>query len=114
VIFTCDVSVLHDLGCTKAVLGGLKSVESTENHGSEKAGVGGSTPSLSRDCRSPRLPLRRVWLTKEEEEGYYYGFANEGLWPLCHIAHSDHSSVRRIGSTTGEQMSALLKLCPVQ
>src|SRR5678815_1455273 len=31
--------------------------------------------------------LRRVWLTQEEEEGYYYGFANEGLWPLCHIAH---------------------------
>jgi alpha,alpha-trehalose-phosphate synthase [UDP-forming] len=32
--------------------------------------------------------LRRVWLTKEEEEGYYYGFSNEGLWPLCHIAHT--------------------------
>lgn len=31
--------------------------------------------------------LRRIWLTKEEEKGYYYGFANEGLWPLCHIAH---------------------------
>jgi alpha,alpha-trehalose-phosphate synthase [UDP-forming] len=36
----------------------------------------------------PRYVLRRVWLTKEEEEGYYYGFANEGLWPLCHIAHT--------------------------
>ncbi len=32
--------------------------------------------------------LRRVWLTPEEEEGYYYGFSNEGLWPLCHIAHT--------------------------
>jgi len=32
--------------------------------------------------------LRRVWLTAEEEQGYYYGFANEGLWPLCHIAHA--------------------------
>lgn len=30
--------------------------------------------------------LRRVWLTPEEERGYYYGFANEALWPLCHIA----------------------------
>ena len=30
--------------------------------------------------------LRRLWLTKEEEQGYYYGFANEGLWPLCHVA----------------------------
>ena len=36
----------------------------------------------------PRYTLRRVWLTKSEEEGYYYGFANEGLWPLCHIAHT--------------------------
>src|ERR1700716_1155486 len=36
----------------------------------------------------PQYTLRRVWLTKEEEQGYYYGFANEGLWPLCHIAHT--------------------------
>ena len=35
----------------------------------------------------PAYQLRRVWLTDEEEQGYYYGFANEGLWPLCHIAH---------------------------
>ena len=31
--------------------------------------------------------LRRLWLTGEQEQGYYYGFANEGLWPLCHVAH---------------------------
>jgi trehalose-6-phosphate synthase len=36
----------------------------------------------------PHYTLRRVWLTKEEEEGYYLGFANEGIWPLCHIAHT--------------------------
>src|SRR5467141_311994 len=36
----------------------------------------------------PRYTLRRVWLSKEEEDGYYYGFANEGLWPLCHIVHT--------------------------
>jgi trehalose 6-phosphate synthase len=36
---------------------------------------------------APRYRLRRVWLSEEEEAGYYYGFANEGLWPLCHIAH---------------------------
>jgi trehalose 6-phosphate synthase len=35
---------------------------------------------------NPAYMLRRVWLTEEEQEGYYYGFANEGLWPLCHIA----------------------------
>jgi trehalose 6-phosphate synthase len=33
----------------------------------------------------PRYTLRRVWLTKEQEDGYYYGLANEGLWPLCHM-----------------------------
>jgi trehalose 6-phosphate synthase len=36
----------------------------------------------------PRYTLRRVWLSKEEEAGYYDGFANEGLWPLCHTAHT--------------------------
>ena len=36
----------------------------------------------------PAYSLKRVWLTKEEEDGYYYGFANEGLWPLCHITHN--------------------------
>jgi trehalose 6-phosphate synthase len=32
--------------------------------------------------------IRRVWLTREQERGYYYGFSNEGLWPLCHLAHA--------------------------
>ncbi|MBI2934595.1 MAG: trehalose-6-phosphate synthase [Chloroflexi bacterium] len=36
----------------------------------------------------PKYQLRRVWLTKEEEEGYYYGFSNQALWPLCHIAYT--------------------------
>jgi trehalose 6-phosphate synthase len=35
----------------------------------------------------PRYTLRRVWISKEEEQGYYYGFSNEGLWPLCHLTH---------------------------
>lgn len=38
--------------------------------------------------KSPQYSLRRVWLTPEEEEGFYFGFSNEGLWPLCHIAHT--------------------------
>ena len=37
---------------------------------------------------APAYTLKRVWLTEQEEEGYYYGFSNEGLWPLCHIAHT--------------------------
>lgn len=36
---------------------------------------------------NPSYQLRRLWLSDREEQGYYYGFANEGLWPLCHIAH---------------------------
>ena len=35
----------------------------------------------------PGYTLRRLWLTEEEAKQYYEGFANEGLWPLCHEAH---------------------------
>ncbi|MCI0461513.1 MAG: trehalose-6-phosphate synthase [Gemmataceae bacterium] len=52
---------------------------------------------------NPTYTLRRVWLSKAEEEGYYYGFANEALWPLCHIAYtrprfdaSDWEQYRRV------------------
>jgi trehalose 6-phosphate synthase len=34
----------------------------------------------------PRYTLKRIWLDKKEIEGYYYGFSNEVLWPLCHMA----------------------------
>jgi trehalose 6-phosphate synthase len=36
----------------------------------------------------PSYTLRRVWLSKEEEQGYYYGTANEAIWPLCHTAYT--------------------------
>jgi len=36
----------------------------------------------------PTYSLRRLRLSQEEEQGFYYGFSNEGLWPLCHIAHA--------------------------
>ncbi|RYY98426.1 MAG: trehalose-6-phosphate synthase [Chitinophagaceae bacterium] len=35
-----------------------------------------------------KYTLRRIWITKEQEQHFYYGFSNEGLWPLCHIAHT--------------------------
>jgi trehalose 6-phosphate synthase len=35
----------------------------------------------------PNYTLKRVWLSAEEEQGFYYGFANEGVWPLCHLAY---------------------------
>jgi trehalose 6-phosphate synthase len=36
----------------------------------------------------PSYTLRRVWLTREEEDGYYYGASNNAIWPLCHIAYA--------------------------
>lgn len=36
----------------------------------------------------PEYMLRRVWLTRQEESGYYYGLANGAIWPLCHIVHT--------------------------
>jgi trehalose 6-phosphate synthase len=36
----------------------------------------------------PAYVLRRMWLTPEEERGYYYGLANNALWPLCHIVYA--------------------------
>jgi trehalose 6-phosphate synthase len=47
-----------------------------------------ATDRLRVPPEDPRYTLRRVWLSDDEEEGYYYGFSNEGLWPLCHIAHT--------------------------
>ncbi len=43
---------------------------------------------------NPRYTLRRVWLDREIESRYYYGMANEGLWPLCHV--SFHRPVFRL------------------
>jgi trehalose 6-phosphate synthase len=48
----------------------------------------------------PEYTLRRIWLTQEEEAGYYYGFANEGLWPLCTLPMFVPSSGTAIGNTT--------------
>lgn len=52
---------------------------------------------------NPTYQIRRVWFSKEEELGYYYGFSNEGLWPLCHMAYtrpvfrtSDFEHYRRV------------------
>ncbi len=59
-------------------------------HGSGDADVE-TSDGKGKLCVPPEEPLytlKRVWLGKEEEEGYYYGFSNEGLWPLCHITYT--------------------------
>jgi trehalose 6-phosphate synthase len=54
---------------------------------------------------NPQYRLRRVWLSAREHRGYYSGFANEGLWPLCHRAHvqpvfrsSDYETYRAVNA----------------
>jgi alpha,alpha-trehalose-phosphate synthase [UDP-forming] len=56
--------------------------------GSEDASVVDQQDHIRVPPDDPRYTLRRIWLSAEEEAGYYDGFANEGLWPLCHIAHT--------------------------
>ena len=56
--------------------------------GSEDANFVDAHDRLRVPPDEPRYTLRRVWLSQEEEQGYYEGFANEGLWPLCHMAHT--------------------------
>lgn len=56
-------------------------------HGSADRDVVDKRSHVGVPPEHPAYEIRRVWITAEEEAGYYYGFANEGLWPLCHIAH---------------------------
>ena len=56
--------------------------------GSDDASVVDEFDRLKVPPHDPRYTLRRVWLSADEESHYYDGFANEGLWPLCHIAHT--------------------------
>jgi len=42
---------------------------------------------ISVPAEAPRYTLKRVWLSKDEEAGYYDGFSNQALWPLCHIVY---------------------------
>lgn len=59
-------------------------------HGSGDADreVVDSQNKVSVPPQEPKYTLRRIWLTKEEEDGYYYGFANEAIWPLCHFCYT--------------------------
>ncbi len=40
---------------------------------------------------APRYTLRRVWLDEADVEGYYQGFANSALWPVCHMLLQHYS-----------------------
>ncbi len=67
----------------------------------------------------PKYTLRRVWMSEEEEAHYYDGFANEGLWPLCHIAHTrpvfrsaDWECYQRINERFAQALVAEMEDCP--
>jgi trehalose 6-phosphate synthase len=69
---------------------------------------------------APAYTLRRIWLTPEEERRYYRGFANEGLWPLCHIVHvrpifrsEDWAAYRKVNSRFAEAIAEELPAYPV-
>src|SRR5205809_667549 len=44
--------------------------------------------------RAPAYTLRRVPLSDDEVDGFYYGYANQALWPLCHLA-TQHARFRQ-------------------
>lgn len=65
---------------------------------------------------SPEYTLRRIWISEEEQDGYYYGLANEGLWPLCHIAftrpvfrESDWRTYRAVNERFADAVAAEAK-----
>ncbi len=95
--FSCQVGGDGGLTITRAS-GGLVTaleplVESwagtwiAQSTGSGDATIADYRGGVSMPPRHPRYRLRYVWLSEAEQQGYYRGFANEGLWPLCHEVH---------------------------
>ena len=92
-IHTCDGDDIRCLrpasGLTTAldpVLRACRGVWVTHGSGDADRAAADEHGRVAVPPEDPSYTLRRVWLTKEEVEGYYYGFANEALWSLCHIA----------------------------
>ena len=80
-----------------------------------------STITIAVPPDAPAYQLRRIWLTPEEEAGYYSGFANEGLWPLCHIAHvrptfrsSDFEHYRAVNAKFAEAVQGGSEVAPTR
>jgi trehalose-6-phosphate synthase len=84
----CEVPASGLVTAIEPVLRACDGVWVAHGSGSEDRSVVDQFDRLRVPPDEPRYSLRRVWLSSEEESGYYDGFANEGLWPLCHIAHT--------------------------
>ena len=64
----------------------------------------------------PKYTLKRVWLTAKDIQGFYTGFSNESLWPLCHMAHTrpvfrkeDWAAYKRVNGKFAETLLAEIK-----
>ncbi|MBI2355973.1 MAG: trehalose-6-phosphate synthase [Candidatus Doudnabacteria bacterium] len=64
----------------------------------------------------PKYTLKRVWLSEQEVKGYYNGFCNEALWPLCHLAHTrpifrqeDWTEYRKVNGKFAQSLLAEIK-----
>lgn len=64
----------------------------------------------------PHYTLKRVWLTQKDTQGFYTGFSNEALWPLCHMAHTrptfrkeDWTAYRRVNGKFAEALLSEIK-----
>jgi len=57
------------------------------------SGSGEADKEVAKDSKvnvppqNPSYVLRYVWLTKEENLGFYFGFSNQALWPLMHLVY---------------------------
>jgi len=85
------------VGCVKSI-GGLATALDPIMQASKGVWVAYGSGDADRDVvdkdnkikvppEEPKYSLKRVWMTKEEENGFYYGYANQVLWPLSHIAY---------------------------
>jgi len=88
----CEVPPSGLVTAIEPVLRACDGVWVAHGSGSDDAAMVDEFDRLRVPPEDPRYSLRRVWLSSEEESGYYDGFANEGLWPLCHIAHTRPTS----------------------
>ncbi len=93
--------------------GGVWLAQASGNADKETAGADGKIQVPPDD---PKYTLKRIWLSEKEEKGFYVGFSNEALWPLCHNAHvrpifrkEDWKEYRRVNGKFAESLLLEIK-----
>ena len=84
--------------------------------GSADAETSDSEGKLRVPPDEPRYTLKRIAISKKDLKGYYSGFSNEALWPLCHMAHirpmfrkEDWLAYRRVNGLFAKTLLAEIK-----